>query len=412
MTDVVVTGLGAITPLGGTAPETWQALLAGTSGAAPLPEEWQELYGLPVGFATQVSTDVEDVLPRVKVKRMDRTTQMGLIAAKEAWVHAGAPEIEPTRLAVVMGTGIGGVVTVMNQWDVLREKGTRRVSPLTVPMLMPNAGAAAVSLELGARGASHTPVSACASGAEAVAVGLGIVRRGEADVVVVGGSESCIHPMPMSGFSQMQALSTRNDSPETASRPYDVDRDGFVLGEGGGALVIESAEHAAARGATVHARVLGAGLTSDAHHIAAPEPEGIGAAGAMTMALEDAGVTAADVAHVNAHATSTPVGDIAESKAIRRALGGEADHVAVSGTKSLTGHLLGGAGAVESVFTVLALRERTAPATANIENFDEAIELDVVRDEHRTLPAGELVAVNNSFGFGGHNVAVAFGSAS
>ncbi len=412
MTDVVVTGLGAITPLGGTAPQTWQALLAGTSGAAPLPPEWKEQYGLPVEFATQVTTDVESVLSRVQAKRMDRTTQFSLISAKEAWSDAGEPEVEPTRLAVVMGTGIGGVVTVMNQWDVLREKGTRRVSPLTVPMLMPNAGAAAVSLELGARGASRTPVSACASGAEAVAVGLGLVRRGEADVVVVGGAESCIHPMPMAGFAQMQALSTRNDSPTTASRPYDVDRDGFVLGEGGGALVLESAEHAAARGARVHAHVLGAGMTSDAHHIAAPEPEGVGAAGAMSMAVQDAGISAADVVHVNAHATSTPAGDIAESKAVRRAFGDDADHMAVSGTKSLTGHLLGGAGAVESVFTVMALHDRLAPATANIETFDEAITLDVVRGEHRTLPQGQIVALNNSFGFGGHNVAVAFGSAS
>lgn len=412
MTDVVVTGLGAITPLGGTAPESWKALLAGTSGARALPSEWKEQYGLPVEFAAQVVADVEDVLPRVQVKRLDRTAQFALVSAKEAWADAATPEVDPTRLAVVMGTGIGGVVTVMNQWDVLREKGTRRVSPLTVPMLMPNAGAAAVSLELGARGASRTPVSACASGAEAVATGLEILRRGEADVVVVGGSESCVHPMPMAGFSQMQALSTRNDSPTTASRPYDTDRDGFVLGEGGGALVLETAEHAAARGARVYTRVLGAGMTSDAHHIAAPEPEGVGAGDAMTFALRDAGVRATDVVHVNAHATSTPVGDVAESKAIRRAFGSAADGVAVSGTKSLTGHLLGGAGAVESVLTVMALHERTAPATANIDTFDEAIDLDVVRGEHRPLPQGDLVALNNSFGFGGHNVAIAFGSAS
>lgn len=412
MTDVVVTGLGAITPLGGTAPESWKALLAGTSGARALPSEWKEQYGLPVEFAAQVVADVEDVLPRVQVKRLDRTAQFALVSAKEAWADAATPEVDPTRLAVVMGTGIGGVVTVMNQWDVLREKGTRRVSPLTVPMLMPNAGVAAVSLELGARGASRTPVSACASGAEAVATGLEILRRGEADVVVVGGSESCVHPMPMAGFSQMQALSTRNDSPTTASRPYDTDRDGFVLGEGGGALVLETAEHAAARGARVYARVLGAGMTSDAHHIAAPEPEGVGAGDAMTFALRDAGVRATDVVHVNAHATSTPVGDVAESKAIRRAFGSAADGVAVSGTKSLTGHLLGGAGAVESVLTVMALHERTAPATANIDTFDEAIDLDVVRGEHRPLPQGDLVALNNSFGFGGHNVAIAFGSAS
>lgn len=412
MTDVVVTGLGAITPLGGTAPESWKALLAGTSGARALPSEWKEQYGLPVEFAAQVVADVEDVLPRVQVKRLDRTAQFALVSAKEAWADAATPEVDPTRLAVVMGTGIGGVVTVMNQWDVLREKGTRRVSPLTVPMLMPNAGAAAVSLELGARGASRTPVSACASGAEAVATGLEILRRGEADVVVVGGSESCVHPMPMAGFAQMQALSTRNDSPTTASRPYDTDRDGFVLGEGGGALVLETAEHAAARGARVYARVLGAGMTSDAHHIAAPEPEGVGAGDAMTFALRDAGVQATDVVHVNAHATSTPVGDVAESKAIRRAFGSAADGVAVSGTKSLTGHLLGGAGAVESVLTVMALHERTAPATANIVTFDEAIDLDVVRGDHRPLPQGDLVALNNSFGFGGHNVAIAFGSAS
>jgi 3-oxoacyl-[acyl-carrier-protein] synthase II len=335
---------------------------------------------------------------------------MALAAARQAWAHAGITGLEPERLGVVIASGIGGVWTLLDAYDVLREKGPRRVFPLTVPMLMPNGPAAAVSLELGARAGVHTPVSACASGAESVAYGLSMIREGRADVVVAGGTEAAIHPLPISGFAAMQALSTRNDAPALASRPYDTGRDGFVLGEGAALLVLEAEEHALARGATIYGEVAGAGLTSDAHHIAAPDPEGTGAARAMKAALADAGAAASDVVHINAHATSTPVGDLAESASIRLALGAATDGVAVSATKSMTGHLLGAAGALESVFTVLALRHRLAPPTINLDELDPEVELDVVRAEPRKLPEGDLVALNNSFGFGGHNVALAFRS--
>jgi len=284
------------------------------------------------------------------------------------------------------------------------------VLPLTVPMLMANGPAAAVSIELGAQAGVHTTVSACASGAEAVAAALDMIRSGRADIVVAGGTEACTHPLPISGFAAMQALSTRNDSPETASRPYDTSRDGFVLGEGCGLLVLEAEEHARARGARVYATLASAALTSDGYHIAAPDPEGKGAARAISTALADAGLAAGDVVHLNAHATSTPVGDIAEAKALQLALGKAASGVAVSATKSMTGHLLGAAGALESIFTVLALHHRLAPPTINVDDLDPEVELDVVRKEPRSLPAGDIAAVNNSFGFGGHNAAVVFQS--
>jgi 3-oxoacyl-[acyl-carrier-protein] synthase II len=280
-------------------------------------------------------------------------------------------------------------------------------------MLMPNGPAAAVGIELGARAGVHTPVSACASGAEAIAYAVDMIRSGRADVVVAGGTEAAIHPLPISGFAAMQALSMRNDSPETASRPYDVTRDGFVLGEGAGVIVLETEEHAKARGARIYAEVAGAGLTSDAHPLAAPEPEGRGAGRAMKAALEAAGAVPGDVVHLNAHATSTPVGDTAEAKAIRVALGSATDDVAVSATKSMTGHLLGAAGALESIFTILAVHHRLAPPTINVEDLDPEIDLDVVRKEPRALghEGQQIVALNNSFGFGGHNVALAVRSA-
>jgi 3-oxoacyl-[acyl-carrier-protein] synthase II len=295
----------------------------------------------------------------------------------------------------------------------LKEKGPRRVFPLVVPMLMPNGPAAAVGIDLGARAGVHTPVSACASGAEAIAYAADMIRSGRADVVVAGGTEAAIHPLPISGFAAMQALSLRNDSPETASRPYDVSRDGFVLGEGAAVIVLETEEHAKARGARIYAEIAGAGLTSDAHHIAAPEPEGAGAGRAMKMALESAGAVPADVVHLNAHATSTPVGDTAEAKAIRLALGSSTDDVAVSATKSMTGHLLGAAGALESIFTILAVYHRLAPPTINVEDLDPEIDLDVIRKEPRVIgqDGQQLVALNNSFGFGGHNVALVVRSA-
>ena len=416
---VVVTGMGATTPLGGDVAATWAAALAGTSTARPWrgawTEEWQGDNSLPVGFGCQVAVPADQVLEKVHTKRLDPSGQYALIAAREAWAHAGlagGDGVAGDRLGVVVGSGIGGIQTTLSAHDTLKTRGARRVLPLTVPMLMPNGPAAAIAIDLGARAGTHAPVSACATGAEAIAAGAEMIRSGRADVVVAGGTEAAIVPITIAAFAAMQALSTREDDPERASRPYDSARDGFVLGEGGAAVVLESVEHAAARGATVHAELLGAGISSDAHHIAAPEPDGEGAAAAMTAALREAGVSPADVHHINAHATSTPVGDVAEAAAIRRAMGGATGGVAVSATKSMTGHLLGAAGALEAVFTVLAVRERLAPPTINIDDLDPEVDLDVVRKDPRPLGEGaaRVLGLNNSFGFGGHNVALLFGS--
>lgn len=403
-TEVVVTGLGATTPLGGDVPSTWEAALAGRSGVRTLEQDWVAEHQLPVTFAGQLAVPAQEVLPRPQIRRMDPSAQYAMIAAREAWADAGTPEVPGERLGTVIASGIGGVWTLLSAWDTLKEKGVRRVLPLTVPMLMPNSPAAYVSLELGARAGAHTPVSACASGAEAIGYGLNMIRTGRADVVVVGGTEAAIHPLPIAAFAKMQALSTRNDDPAAASRPYDTDRDGFVLGEGAGVLVLESAEHARARGAKVYARIAGVGMTADAYDIAPPDPTGTGQARATELGLADAGVEAAQVVHVNAHATSTPAGDGVEAAAIRRVLGDHTDHVAVSGTKSMTGHLLGGAGALESIFTILAVRHRQAPPTINISEIEPGIDIDVVRNGPRDLPVGDIAALNNAFGFGGHNV--------
>ncbi|CEA08408.1 3-oxoacyl-[acyl-carrier-protein] synthase 2 [Arthrobacter saudimassiliensis] len=399
---VLITGLGATTPIGGDVPTLWKNALKGVPGARTLEDDWVEQYSLPVTFAARVSTPASEVLSKVEAKRMDPSTQFAVVAAREAWADAGIGEVDPERLGVTFATGIGGVWTLLDAWDTLREKGPRRVLPMTVPMLMPNGPAAAVSLDLGARAAAQTPVSACASGTEALAQALELIRSGKADVVVAGGAEAAIHPMPLAAFSSMQALSRRNDDPERASRPYDTDRDGFVMGEGAGALVLESEEHAKARGARVYAELAGASVTADAYHITAPDPEGLGATRALKAALFDARAQAEDVVHVNAHATSTPVGDKPEYTALKAALGAHVDNVAVSATKSQTGHLLGASGAVEAVLTALAVYERQAPATINLENQDPEIPLDVVTSA-RGLPAGDIVALSNSFGFGGHN---------
>lgn len=407
---VVVTGLGATTPLGGDVPSTWEAALAGTPGASTLTHDWVEQHALPVTFAGQLKVRPEEVLTRVETKRLDPVGQYAVVAAREAWADAGAPEVPSERLGVVCASGIGGVWTLLTAYDTLREKGPRRVLPLTVPMLISNSPAAQISIELKAGAGAHTPVSACASGAEAFGYGLEMIRSGRADVVLAGGSEAAIHPLPIAGFAAMQALSTRNDTPQTASRPYDTSRDGFVLGEGSALVVLESEEHAKARGARIYAEVVSAGMTSDHYHIAAPDPEGSGAARAIRAALADGAVDVADIVHINAHATSTPVGDVAEVKALRAALGDAVDQMAVSATKSMTGHLLGAAGALEGIFSILALHHRVAPPTINVEDLDPEVTLDVVRKEPRPLRAGDAVVLNNSFGFGGHNVAVAFRS--
>lgn len=405
---VVITGLGATTPLGADVASTWAAMRAGVSGIRPLGGDY-DTYELPTRFAGTALTEPSEQLDRVEARKLDRSQQFALVAAREAWKHAGSPTVDPERLSVVLSSGIGGVRSLLDSYDTLRERGWNRISPNSVPMLMPNGPAATVALELKARAGVHAPVSACASGAEAIAWASMLIRLGRADVVVSGGCEAAIHPAPMADFCSMRALSTRNDEPQRASRPYDIDRDGFVMGEGAGVLVLESEEHARARGATIHGYVAGFGMTADGHHMAQPDPTGSGAARAMLQAIADAGITASQVHHINAHATSTPAGDIAEAVAINAAFGEYAASTIVTATKSMTGHLLGGAGAVESIACVLALRDRVVPPTINLDTQDPDIHLDVATTE-RALPIGTLYALNNSFGFGGHDVALVFRS--
>ncbi len=406
---IVVTGIGATSPLGGTAQDSWTALLAGESGAHTLTHDWVERYDLPVTFAAEAKVRPEDVLERVEYKRLDPSSQFALISAREAWADAGSPDIDPTRIGVDYSTGIGGLWTLLDAWDTLREKGPRRVLPMTIPMLMPNAAAAAISMNIASRAYARTDVSACASSTEAIANAYLHLQEGLADIVIAGGTEAVVHPLPIASFAAMQALSKRNDSPETASRPYDVNRDGFVLGEGAGTLVLETEEHALARGARIYAELAGGSVTSDSYHITAPDPEGSAAARAMIAALEQAGAKPSDVAHINAHATSTPVGDIAEYHAMLRVFGDHLPNIAVSATKAATGHLLGGTGALEAIFTILALHTRTAPPTINLTEQDPEIPLDVVTSP-RALGDGPLLAISNSFGFGGHNAVAAFRS--
>ncbi|GHG02273.1 beta-ketoacyl-ACP synthase II [Streptomyces filamentosus] len=412
---VVVTGIGATTPLGGDSATTWEGLLAGRSGVKPL--EGERFAELPVQIAATAAVDPGDVLPRPLARKLDRSAQFALIAAREAWADAGYTgpagedeRIAPERLGSVIASGIGGVTTLLDQYDVLKEKGVRRVSPHTVPMLMPNGPSANVGLEVNARAGVHTPVSACASGAEAIGYAIEMIRSGRADVVVAGGTEAAIHPLPIAAFANMMAMSKNNDEPAKASRPYDTARDGFVLGEGAGVVILESEEHAKARGAKIYCEALGQGLSADSHHIAQPEPSGRGIASALRHLLETTDLKPSEVVHLNAHATSTPQGDVAEIKALRQVFGDDLDHVAVSATKSMTGHLLGGAGGIETVATVLALHHRLAPPTINVDDLDPEVEADIVRDEPRALPEGTIAAVNNSFGFGGHNVVLAFRS--
>jgi 3-oxoacyl-[acyl-carrier-protein] synthase II len=400
---VVVTGLGATTPVGGDVASTWEGLLAGRSGVTLLEPDWSEL---PVRLAAPVAVDPSEVLDRVEARTLDRIQQLALIAAREAWADAGSPEVDPDRLAVVCASGIGGVTTIYGQYDVLREKGARRVSPHTIQMLMPNGAAATVSLKLGARAGAHTPVSACASGTEALSWAVDLIRLGRADVVIAGGAEACIHPLPMSAFASMKALSTREDDPQAASRPYDTGRDGFILGEGAGLLILESEEHALARGAHIYAEIAGVGVTADAYHMAAPDPSGQGAARAMRIAMAEAGVQPSDIVHINAHATSTPAGDLAEAGAIVSVLGDAVAGAAVTATKSMTGHMLGAAGAVEAIATVLAIRDGIAPAIRNLDDPDPEITLDLIRHDNRKIDFTGKAALSNSFGFGGANAAV------
>ncbi|SBS70953.1 beta-ketoacyl synthase [uncultured Microbacterium sp.] len=406
---IVVTGIGASSPIGGTAPESWSALLAGASGARTLEYDWVEQYNLPVTFAAQALVRPDTVLERPVAKRLDPSSQFALVAAQEAWADAGAPEVDPDRLGVDFATGIGGLWTLLDAWDTLREKGPRRVLPMTVPMLMPNAAAGNLSLHFGARAYARTVASACASSTESIVNAIEHLRDGLADVVIAGGTESVIHPVTIASFSSMQALSRRNDDPATASRPASIDRDGFVMGEGAAVLILETEEHAKARGAKIYAAVVGGGVTADSYHITANDPEGTGAARAVRLALEMADASPDDVTHINAHATSTPVGDPNEYVALKTVFGDRIDDIPVSATKASTGHLLGGTGALEAIFTIMALQERLAPPTINLTEQDPAVPFRL-SGEPTPLGSGQQLAISNSFGFGGHNAVAAFAS--
>jgi 3-oxoacyl-[acyl-carrier-protein] synthase II len=408
---VVVTGLGATTPLGGDVASTWAAMLAGRSGVGHLTQPWAEQ--LPVRIAASAAVDPAEVVGRVQARRMDRCEQFALVASREAWADAGAPQMDPERLGVAVTSGIGGIGSTLAAYDILNSKGWQRISPYTVPMLMPNGSAGWISLEFGARAGAHSLVSACASGAEAIGYGIDMIRSGRADVVLAGGTEAAIMPLNIGAFAVMRAMSTRNDDPERASRPFDKARDGFVLGEGAGMLVLESLSHARQRDATIYAIAAGAGYSSDAYHIAHPAPDGTGVIAAVTRALADARVDPAQVVHVNAHATSTPEGDAVEAQALVKALGSAAGGVVVTSTKSMTGHLLGGAGAIESVASILALREHVAPPTINLDDLDEDVPVDVATEPRPLSKRGPepMAVLNNAFGFGGHNVSLVFTAA-
>jgi 3-oxoacyl-[acyl-carrier-protein] synthase II len=404
-TEVVVTGLGATTPLGGDVATTWQALLDGRTGISALGDDWPEVDLMPVRVAARLAVEPAGSLGYVETKRLDRCEQLAMVAARQAWSDAGLTEgsVTPDRLAVVIGTGLGCIGTLLSQHDLLRRNGPQRVSPYLIPMVMPNGPAAHVGLALGARAGVHAPMSACAAGAEALAWAWRLLQAGAADVVVAGGAEACITPVAMAGFVRARSMSRDRFPPHKASRPFDIDRNGFVLGEGAGIMVLERAGSAAARGATVYGRLTGVGMSNDAYHITAPDPGHAGQTSAVADALRSGDLSPSDINHVNAHAASTPLGDLAESGTIRTAIG---DHPVVTAPKGGLGHLLGASGAVEAIVTVLSVRERVVPPTVNLDNQDSAIELDVVAGKPR--PLAITGAVSNSFGFGGHNVVLAF----
>jgi 3-oxoacyl-[acyl-carrier-protein] synthase II len=405
--DISITGYGAVSPFGHGVDALWDALVAGRSGVHVLDRSGPLWDALPIRVGADAALDADGALGRVRANRLDRSQQLALVAAEEAWADAGSPTVEGERLAVVVGTGIGGVETLLDAHDVLGADGARRVSPRAVPMLMANGAAAQISIAFGARAGAYTTVSACASGAEAIAMAARLIVTGEADVVVAGGTEAAVTPVTMASFAQSQALAKPgDDDPTTLSRPFDVDRRGFVLGEGAGFVVLERASHAAARSQRSHGTLAGWGITSDAHHITAPLADGSEQERAMTAAIRMAGLTGADIDHVNAHATSTPVGDVGEAAAIARAVGTGA---LVTAPKSAIGHMFGAAGAVESILTLRAIETGVVPATLNLEHQDPAVELDVVAGAART--ARVRTALNNSFGFGGQNASLVFAAA-
>jgi len=403
---VVITGLGAVTPIGNNYKETWSNAIKGISGIKKIDADWSN--GLSARIAGLVNLDITSILGKIQVRRMDRSSQLGVLAVKEAWNDSGLSEVNKQRLGVYFGTGIGGLSTVLEQYDVLNNRGPDRVNPMTVPMIMPNSAAAMVGLEVGAQAGVHSPVSACATSAEAIAGALEMIRNDKADVVVAGGTEACVNRLAIAAFASMKALSTRNEEPEKASRPYDQGRDGFVMSEGAGALILESEEHARKRNAPIYGYLVGAGISSDGYHIAAPQPDGLGAINAINKALEDARISKSDIKHINAHATSTPVGDIAEYKAISSVFKNQVEQIVVTATKSITGHILGGAGAVESIFTILSLKNSLVPPTLNLENQDNDIRLQIAHGKPYKLAENSYFAINNSFGFGGHNVCLVF----
>jgi len=402
---IVVTGLGAVTPVGVGAGELWEALKAGRSGISPIASF--DASSFPVRIAGEIHDfDTDPWMTPKEVKRTDRATHFALAAAKQAWEDAGDPSVDHARTGVLFSTGIGGLGSLLQQHKVYLEKGADRVSPFMVPMLMPNAAAGHVAMAFGFTGPNMCITTACAAGAHAIGEASVLIRDGRADVCIAGGTEASILELTVAGFAQMQALSRRNDDPERASRPFDRDRDGFVLAEGAGAIVLEEAEHAVARGARIYAEVAGYGASADAYHITAPEPEGLGAIQAMQACLEDAGEPADAVDYINAHGTSTQLNDASETRAIKKALGDHARRVAISSTKSMTGHMLGAAGAVEGAVSALVVHDGVIPPTINYQHQDEDCDLDYVPNEARR--ADVRLALSNSFGFGGQNATLAF----
>ncbi|WP_328406859.1 KasA/KasB family beta-ketoacyl-ACP synthase [Nocardia sp. NBC_00403] len=401
--SVVVTAYAATTSLADDADITWSELLACHSGIGMLEDDFVTEYDLPVRIGGKLKSQPGEQLTRIEQRRLSYVEQMALVLGRRVWSNAGAPAVDRERLAVAIGTGLGGGDALINAVDAMREGGYRKVSPMSVPMVMPNGPAATVGLEIGSQAGVFAPVSACSSGSEAIAHAWRLIRTGEADIVVAGGVEGHIHAVPIASFAMMRAMSTRNDEPQRASRPFDRDRDGFVFGEAGALLVLESERHARARGAQIHGRVLGAGITSDAYHIVASDPGGIGAARAMRKAISTAGLQVSDIQHVNAHATSTSVGDASEANAIAAVV----PDASVYAPKSALGHSIGAVGALESILTMLTLRDQIVPPTLNLDNRGPDIDLDIVAGAPRTQRID--YALNNSFGFGGHNVALAFG---
>jgi 3-oxoacyl-[acyl-carrier-protein] synthase II len=403
---VVVTGLGAVTPVGNTAPETWRAAVAGESGI-----DWISAFdadGLPVRVAAEVKDfDPAGLASPKELRRLVRNVLLALQAAKEAVADASLNGYDPMRVGILFGSAIGGFIGIMEQGEVLRERGPDRVSPYFIPNVLVDAASGQLAISLGIRGPNYAPVSACATGSHAVGEGAELIRRGDADAILAGGTEACIHPLILAGFTAMRGLAVENEDPPLASRPFDATRAGFVMGEGACVLVLEELEGARARGATVYAEVLGYGTSNDAYHMAAPEPEAIGVGEMMRAALERAGVDPKRVGYINAHGTSTPLGDAAETKAIKDVFGEHAYELAVSSTKSVMGHCFGAAGAIEAMMCVLAVRDGVLPPTINYRNPDPSCDLDYVANESRK--ADVEVALSNAMGLGGHNACVLVG---